>query len=275
MRFGCSLPMRTFMPEVARLQPDFVDDAFHIIQYRYDHAMQIGYAYIEASVAVLWGFTDQQMQYLADKTKDGSFRLEYCNCFVPARIPLCSAPQKEIEEYVRQTMQKLDLLKVRRVVFGSGGARRRPDDMEESAAKDRIFDFLRLCNKIGDAYGIMTLIEPLNSKETNIINSVAVGAQWVRELDLPNVRLLGDLFHMAMENEDPSVLIDNADIIPHLHVAEAPDRTYPGKNATEYLRRSGQLLRAAGLDKEVSVECGFTDFDPEAAAALAFLREYF
>ena len=263
------------MPEVERTAFAIADDPFHLLQYRYDSAMKIGYDYIETSVSVLWGFTDQELQYLADKTRDGSFRLEFCNCFVPGRISLCNSPKEEIEDYVVQTMKKLDMLKVRRVIFGSGAARRCPDDMEESRAKEHIFSFLRLCDKIGDTYGITTLIEPLNKKETNIINTVAKGAEWVREADLPNVRLLGDLFHMAMENEDPSVLVDNGDIILQLHAAEAPDRAYPGKNGSEYIRRAGQLLRDAGLQKDVSIECSFTDFDPEATDGLRFMKECF
>ena len=148
-------------------------------------------------------------------------------------------------------------------------------DAEEARAKERIFNFLRFCNKVGDAYGIMTLIEPLNKKETNVINTVAVGAEWVREADLPNVRLLGDLFHMAMEDEDPAVLVENADIITHLHAAEAPDRAYPGKHRSEYLIRAGQLLRDARLQKEVSIECSFSDFEAEAGDAFAFMKECF
>ena len=275
MRIGCSLPTKTFMPEYVQTGREDVYDPFEILRYGYQTAGEIGYAYIEAALGVVRDLSVRQLQYLADQTRAGEFRLEYCNCFVPPQIPLCTAESSAVEEFVADSMQRMDTLDVRRIVFGSGGARRRPPEMEPAAAKERIVSFLRLCDKIGGAYGITTVIEPLNSTETNMITTVAEGAQWVRELALPHVRLLGDLFHMDMEKEDPAVLLENRDILAHLHASEAPGRSCPGKFGGQYLRRCGELLRKAEWDKDITVECVFDDFESEARSAFAFMEECF
>ena len=176
---------------------------------------------------------------------------------------------------MRDTMQKLDRLDVRTVIFGSGAARRFPDGMKKTAAMEKIADFLRYCNSVGSEYGITTGVEPLNSTETNILNTVAESADFVRALNLPYVKLLPDLFHMAMEQEDPQILVENEDIILHLHASEAPGRVFPGKFGGAYLRRCADILKKANWQKNITVECVFGDFESEAQTAWNFMREVF
>lgn len=273
MRIGCSLPAKTFMPEYTEKQVAY--DPLQCLLYGYETAMRIGYDYIEAAVGVIHDLTEEQLQFLSAKVKDGSFRLQYCNCFVPPEIPLCTASAQTIEAFVRDTMRKLDILDVRTVIFGSGVARRYPDGMTNAEATERITSFLRLCNEVGSTYGITTAIEPLNSTETNIINTASEGFQWVRNLDLPYVRILPDLFHMAMEKEDPNVLVQNENLIVHLHASEAPGRVFPGKFGGEYLKKCGEVLRSFGWTKDITVECVFSDFESEAETALKFMKEAF
>ena len=273
MKIGCSLPAKTFMPEYKEQQTAY--DPLESLLYGYETAMRIGYDYIEAAVGVLHDLSEEQLQLLARKVKSDSFRLQYCNCFVPPEIPLCTAPMEQIEAFVHSTMCKLDMLDVRTVIFGSGAARRFPDGMTKEAACERICAFLKLCNAVGSDYGITTAVEPLNSTETNIINSAAEGAEWIRKLDLPYVRLLPDMFHMAMENEDPHVLTENEDIIVHLHASEAPGRVFPGKFGGAYLKKCGEVLRASHWTKNITVECVFSDFESEAVQALKFMKEAF
>ena len=273
MQFGCSLNSKTFMPEFTGSSDNY--DPYEGLVLGHDMMRRIGYDYIEASVGVVNDLSEQELADLSRRAKDGSFALRYCNCFVPGRIPLCTAPKQEIRDFVEATMYRLDLLGVRSVVFGSGGARRRPEDMEKAQAMEKIAEFLTCCNSVGEKYGIKTVIEPLNQRETNILNSVAESAELVRALNLPYVRLLADLFHMSMEQEDPQVLVDNCDLIAHIHVSEAPGRVYPGKLAGEHFMRCVDKLHEAHFDRDVSVECTFTDMESEAAAALKFLKKVF
>ena len=273
MQFGCSLNSKTFMPEFTGNLDGY--DPYEGLVRGYDLMKRIGYDYIEASVGVVHDLSDAQLADLAQKTKDGLFELRYCNCFIPGRIPLCTAPEKDIHEYVDETMRRLDLLGVKSVVFGSGGARRRPDGMEKAQATEKIAAFLTYCNTAGARYNIKTIIENLNKNETNILNTVAESAELVRALNLPYIALLADLFHMSIEQEDLQVLSDNCDLISHIHVSEAPGRVYPGKLAGNYFMQCVDKLHAAGYDRDVSVECTFIDMETEAAAALKFLKETF
>ena len=54
---------------------------------------------------------------------------------------------------------------------------------------------------------------PLNHKETNVFLTVAESSEVVRRLNLPNLKVLADLYHTYVEKEEPQILIENADIL--------------------------------------------------------------
>lgn len=273
MQFGCSLNSKTFMPEFTGNLDGY--DPYEGLILGYDMMRRIGYDYIEASVGVVTDLSEAQLRDLSQRAKDGSFNLRYCNCFIPGRISLYDSPEKDIHDFVDEAMRRFDLLKVRSVVFGSGTARRCPDGMEIEKSMEKITAFLTYCNKVGEHYGIKTVIENLNRNETNILNTVKESVDLVRALGLPYVVVLADLFHMTMEQEDTQVLTDDCDMISHIHVAEAPGRVYPGKLAGAYFAECVDKLHTGGFDRDVSVECTFGDMETEAAAALRFLKEMF
>lgn len=71
----------------------------------------------------------------------------------------------------------------------------------------------------------MLLFEPLNRYETDLINTVAHGADLRRAVEASNLRILADLFHMNIEEAsiEESVLAGSADI-GHIHFADSNRR---------------------------------------------------
>jgi D-psicose/D-tagatose/L-ribulose 3-epimerase len=77
-------------------------------------------------------------------------------------------------------------------------------------------------------------IEPLNRFETDMINTVEQGVELCRAIDLPNVGLLVDTFHMHIEEKSLSNTIANAaPYIFHVQVSEN-DRGTPGKGQVHW-----------------------------------------
>ena len=74
-------------------------------------------------------------------------------------------------------------------------------------------------------HGTVLLYEPLNRYETNLFNRQAAAAAWLRSLKTANVRLLCDLFHMAIEEADlASALRDCGPLVGHIHFADSNRR---------------------------------------------------
>ncbi|MCB0063673.1 MAG: hypothetical protein KDE19_16235, partial [Caldilineaceae bacterium] len=116
-------------------------------------------------------------------------------------------------------------------------------------------------------------IEPLNRRESNIINSVPEGAALADRVDRASIRALADFYHMEEENEPLSNIVACKAQLAHVHVADS-DRRAPGTGSYPYAEFV-QQLRAADYDGMVSIECRWEDFAAEAGPANAFLRQVF
>src|SRR5688572_12180280 len=69
--------------------------------------------------------------------------------------------------------------------------------------------------------GVSLLYEPLNRYETNLFNRLGDCAAWLRTLGSKNIRILADLFHMNIEEENSAAALREAgSLIGHVHFAD-------------------------------------------------------
>ena len=69
------------------------------------------------------------------------------------------------------------------------------------------------------------LYEPLNRYETNLFNRQLDAAEWLGTLRAQNVKLLCDLFHMAIEESDlAATLRECGSLVGHIHFADSNRR---------------------------------------------------
>ncbi|MPM58041.1 hypothetical protein SDC9_104870 [bioreactor metagenome] len=181
----------------------------------------------------------------------------------------------ELYAYVREAMRKMSKIGIEIVVFGSGGARRIPDDMTPEEGLKKLEAFLIKCAEIAKEFNMIVAIEPLNKKESNIFITVGEALQTVRKLNLDNIRVLADAYHMYCENEPLSILEEALPYLVHVHVAEPYHRTYPGQEGGEYLINFANKLKEIGYSKRVTAECGFKDFGSESILAYDFMKKTF
>lgn len=272
MDIGCALMGGSLMPEVKAGAPA-QDSAYDRLTTGYRDALAMGYDYIEASVGEILALSERELADLIAASRRGEFVLRYVNSFVRPDLKICTAPLEELERYALEVIRRVALLGVKVLVFGSGKARECPPEMPLEEGRRRFEEFTALCGKIAQGCGVKIALEPLNRTETNILNSVAEGAQVVRKLNSAAVVLLADAFHMDLEGETAAVILENSDILSHLHISEAPGRVYPGKFGGAYLKTLALELKAAGFQSDVSVECVFDDFINEGPEAFRFVKE--
>lgn len=69
------------------------------------------------------------------------------------------------------------------------------------------------------------LYEPLNRYESNLFNRQTEAAEWLRSLKTQNARLLCDLFHMAIEEQNlAATLRECGPMVGHVHFADSNRR---------------------------------------------------
>lgn len=159
----------------------------------------------------------------------------------------------------------------RNIVFGSGGSRRIPDGFDREKAKQQHIELSRKMAPLAEKYGITISIEPLNTTETNFVNSLADGAEIVLAVNNPWFRLLCDIYHMKKDNEGPEQIRKFGKLIVHCHIAEKANRTPPGVEGDDF-RPYFKALKKIKYQNGLSMECRWKDFNTEVKNAIEVVR---
>lgn len=183
-------------------------------------------------------------------------------------------PEKNVARnraYFDRVVVMLALAKSRIVVLGSGWTRNRPPDWTQAQTEDEFLQALTWCADALKGVGTTLVIEPLNTKESNLVNSVADGVRLARQLNREEVRGLADFYHMDEENEPLATLSDQGDWVRHIHLADT-GRLNPGTGSYDY-PSFFKHLKTSGYRGLLSAECGFKGEPIEAMRhSLQFLE---
>ncbi|WP_224408334.1 sugar phosphate isomerase/epimerase [Afifella sp. IM 167] len=148
----------------------------------------------------------------------------------------------------------------------------RPSAREELL---RSSESMAMVAETAEAMGITLGIELVNRYETNMLNCVEQGLEYLDLVDRPNVRLHLDTFHLAIEEADPVAAIAAA--MDRLCYFEL-DQSHRGRldQGSLDLKRMAQPAVSAGYDGLVGVEAfARSRLAPEHADTLAIWREHF
>lgn len=142
--------------------------------------------------------SEEEFEVLRRKAERAGLPVLAMNGMLPSDFHLCSdqLDTQGLTAYLHKAFSRAQALGVKTVVFGSGGARRYPLDMEYALAMDYLVAYLRLAGPLADNYGLSIAVEPLREQECNIINSVMEARQLAKMANQANVGVLADLFHM-------------------------------------------------------------------------------
>lgn len=123
---------------------------------------------------------------------------------------------------------------------------------------------LAILEKHAASEGVTLIYEPLNRYETNLFNTLEAGSQFLEKNSLSNVKLLADLFHMNIEEDNLAQSIrEFGKYIGHVHFADS-NRRPMGFGHTNMVPIAEEL-KEIGYSGYVSAEA-FPYPDPDAAA---------
>jgi sugar phosphate isomerase/epimerase len=170
-----------------------------------------------------------------------------CNGFIrPANLH-CVGPEANhdlILEWAETTFRRMKKTGGKIIVFGSGGARKIPNGWTKEKADEQFVALLKGMGPLAEAHGITVTIEQLRAEECNYINHIGEGAALIRAAGHPNIRLLADLYHMAVMGDTPADLKAAMDVVVHAEIAEKNGRTVPAVNGDDF-RPFFRVLREA------------------------------
>ena len=234
-----------------------------------------GYDYLEAGVQkfLVPQADDAEFQKNLAAAKAGPLPVYACNSFIPAELK-CVGPEANptgVIAYAKTALERAKQAGVKRIVFGSGKARAIPEGFDRAKARQQFVDILKQMGPLAGQNDVIVIIEPLNTKETNFINSVAEGTEIAKEANHPNICVLADFYHMALENESPDSIRQAGAMLKHCHIAEKENRLAPGTtdyDFTPYFK----ALKDIGYQGGISIEGRWNDFDTQLAGAIKTMQ---
>ena len=121
--------------------------------------------------------------------------------------------------------------------------------------------------------GTKLLLEPLNRKEAFFLRQLADAASICRDCNNPGVCMMGDFYHMGIEEtSDLGAFISAGDYLHHVHLASRT-RVLPGQDERSFVD-GFRGLKMVGYQDYCSFECGVRgDRDVEIPKSMAFLRD--
>ena len=233
-------------------------------------AAAMGFDYLEVNTSALASLSEEEFQAELLRIQGCGLPVECANVLFSGIQLLTEEDHSRVETYLSGALGRLAKLGVEVVVFGSGGARRKPEDMPYAEGWHRLRDVTRTIGLAADKFGMQVAIEPLCRQETNMVNTVTEGAALAAAVDLPNVWVLADCYHMFKEDE-PLENLRTVGRLSHVHVALRDGRRYP-TYAEGQLYLFMDELHAIGYDGRISIEANTRCFAQEGPLALAALR---
>ena len=233
-----------------------------------------GFDYIEGGLTTLAMAAETVFEAMTRDMRGANLDVEAMNLMLPGSMRL-TGPQADHEAaqvYLTGAFSRAQKLGSQVQVFGSGGARNVPEGWPLDKALEQLAGYVRMAAALAAKHGISIAIEPLRPQECNIINSVAEGLALARTVNLPNVGVLADWYHMAEQGEGVQGMLDAGSMLLHCHIANPRGRRFPLPADGADFSAFFAALQEIGYAGRVSVE-GNGSVE-EYASALKRLKEY-
>ena len=241
-------------------------------------ASEIGVDYYECGFGGLANYDDEKFNNCKAFLNENNLPCLAANGFLPGNLKVVgdSIDYCALTEYLDKGFERAKVLGVKKVVFGSGGARSFPEGYSLEKAKEQLAFFLsEYAAPKAEKAGCIIVMEPLRFGESSMIHTVFDGIEIARLSKKKNVAGLADLYHVYGNNDNIEGIGQFKGELLHSHIAEPVKRVYPSTKDSEDIidvyKNFFYSLEKAGCET-CSVEAHTDDFKTDIADALAILK---
>lgn len=201
-----------------------------------------------------------------------------CNNFFPATYRLTGneADHPSAIAYARFALDRAAELGAEHIVFGSSGARNRPNGVTREVALFQLSELLHMLGDLARERGITIVLESLNRLESNLMNNIMETYGLMRRVSHPNVRMLVDAYHTWMAGDTADDVQALGTDVRHVHVARTLGRGLPSPGDDEPWQDLFNALQHNGYQGGASIESIVigNDVVDQIRGAAHFLRSF-
>lgn len=218
----------------------------------------------------------KNLEVIKDNIKKASLECIVCSSFVEGNlISNDSAVIKKGVKYVKESIDLCEYLGASILVGPTYGSLINKDFLNpivKNKARQQAVELLKDIGKYALDKKIKIAIEPINRYESNFLNTAREGIYLVKEINLQNIGLNLDTYHMHIEEKNSKkAVLDSGKYLFHLHTPEN-DRGTPGTGAVDWCG-IGEALKKINFEGFVVMESGSPQVE-EVAKFGAFWRVY-
>ena len=233
-----------------------------------------GFDYVELPLAQMMALPKSEFKKLEYKLNLNNIKCLVCNNFFPESIRLTgdNVNNDATNEYLEQALTLANVLGVKKIVFGSSGAKNVPVGFSKEKAFEQLVMLLQKAAPLVEQYGIKIVIEPLNKSESNIINTLKDGMNLVNAVNNQSVRLLVDYYHFSVNMEYIGDISDAKSYISHVHFARNLRRQYPTDIHEDDYQPFFKQLKGINYNDTISIEAYTDDIGTNAPKSIELLK---
>ena len=185
------------------------------------------------------------------------------------------AMRRHAIHFVRAMVDAAGSLGAPAIVGSMQGRWRWGERVSSNDAFSMLADGLGELEDAARARGVLLLYEPLNRYETDLFTRVGDAAGFLRSSHLENTKVLADLFHMNIEEQDvAAALRDTGSMVGHVHFADS-NRRPVGLGHTD-MSAVVAALNDIGYDGYASAEAlPYPNSDEAARQTMESFRRFF
>jgi len=218
-------------------------------------ASSLGYSGVELSLLDSSSIDHEQLADKLEEYKLTAYTIATGQTYYADGYSLFNADKSKREKCVERLFGHIDLAKslkcmvivggIRGTILATGGER------SEQEREGR--ECLRRCVVYAGERNVVLLLEPVNRYETNVVNTIDEGLALISQIDLPNLMLLPDTFHMNIEEASMADgLLRASSLVGYVHFADS-NRLAPGWGHIDFASLLSALSKI-GYTRPIGVE---------------------
>ena len=229
----------------------------------YEDLCKIGYDYIELSAYDIFNMTNEDFKTSLSKINEYGVPCFGFNAYCRDNLPMVGPgfDVDKVKTYAEKVCERGAKLGINFIGIGSPLARRVPDGWDINIANIQMEKFLRITAEVARQHGQTILLEALNTNVCNYITSTMEALRMVEKLDLPNLNMVLDFYHMGIMGESIDGIGYVMPMVKHLHIScigKGFKRDYLNENDFEYVYHVINTVRSYGYNNTISIEADDT-----------------
>ncbi len=196
-----------------------------------DKVAKLGFDILEINASSLSEYSDKKINELKKRAKDNNIILTAGYGPIPEHNICIEDKRNKILDWYKKVFSNMQKLNIN--IIGGALYSYWPVDYSKTINKEedwkKAIDGIRMLASLADKYNINICCEVLNRFENYLLNTSKEAVSFVKEVNLSNVKIMLDTFHMNIEEESFNKAIKEAGkYLGHFHLGEA-NRRLPGE----------------------------------------------